>query len=355
MNETSRHPWKRLLRVATIAAVALCLGGLLVWGFVTGRLETGSEAEREKPIKAPSRVNTENGLTVLTIDSAAQQRGGIATAPPQPVTVPPEVHAYGTVLDLGRLMELRNGIVTAKAQVDAEKAKLTAAQKEFERATKLYRDEQNVSAAQMQAAEAAFLADHATLAAAQSQLETLSSTARQIWGQVLGQDLISGSDQVTRLIARQSFLLQITLPPGIAVLEAPARASLRLPDGRTVPIDLISPATKVDPKIQGLSFLYRAPAEPGLLPGLDVEARLPLRAAPSSAVVIPPAAIVWLDGEAWFYLRRGPQTFVRQPAGAPAPEGGFLVRSLGKDTEIVTRGAQALLSEEFRAQIQAGD
>jgi hypothetical protein len=53
----------------------------------------------------------------------------------------------------------------------------------------------------------------------------------------------------------------------------------------------------------------------------------------------------------------GPQVFVRNQIATeqPSQEGGFIVKDLPGDAEIVTRGAQFLLSEEFRAQIQVGE
>lgn len=65
----------------------------------------------------------------------------------------------------------------------------------------------------MQAAEAAFGTDQASLVAAEAQVRTLSATAYQEWGAVLGKSLIEESPMIKALIERQSFLLQITLPP----------------------------------------------------------------------------------------------------------------------------------------------
>jgi hypothetical protein len=39
----------------------------------------------------------------------------------------------------------------------------------------------------------------------------------------------------------------------------------------------------------------------------------------------------------------------------PAPDGGYIANDVAKDAEIVTHGAQLLLSEEFRAQIQVDE
>jgi hypothetical protein len=43
------------------------------------------------------------------------------------------------------------------------------------------------------------------------------------------------------------------------------------------------------------------------------------------------------------------------PSELPAPSGGFVINDLPKNAKIVTRGAQLLLSEEFRAQIEVGE
>jgi len=133
---------------------------------------------------------------------------------------------------------------------------------------------------------------------------------------------------------------------------------LELPRGARAPMHLISAAPRTDPRIQGLSFLYVAPAESGVLPGMDVLAFLP-DGNDIEAAVVPPSAIVWWQGRAWAYLRTGPETFARReiPTAQPAPDGsgGYIVRDLPANAEVVTRGAQALLSEEFSAQIDVAD
>ena len=57
------------------------------------------------------------------------------------------------------------------------------------------------------------------------------------------------------------------------------------------------------------------------------------------------------------YRRRGRDSFVRVEIATdlPARGGGYIVKDLPKDAEIVMRGAQLLLSEEFRSQIQVED
>lgn len=72
--------------------------------------------------------------------------------------------------------------------------------------------------------------------------------------------------------------------------------------------------------------------------------------------VIPADAIVWWQDRAWIYRRSSPDAFTRVPISTNQPaSGGYVVPDLPPGSEIVTRGAQLLLSEEFRAQLRVGD
>lgn len=274
---------------------------------------------------------------------------------PAPAPYQEQIRAYATVLDLGRLTDLHNSYANAKAQWQMAQAKLAASKKAFERAQGLYKDQQNVSLAQLQAAEATFRADQASLSAAESQARTLAATVQQEWGSVLAKTLIDDTPMITRLIERRDVLLQVSLPPGVALPRPPSKAAIETGRDQRAAITFVSAATRVDPKIQGQSFFYVAPAESGVLPGMDVLAYLPHGAAIEAAAV-PAAAIVWWQDRAWVYRRTGPETFTRVeiPTDLPAPGGGYVVKGLPKHSEIVIQGAQSLLSEEFRAQIQVG-
>ena len=74
-------------------------------------------------------------------------------------------------------------------------------------------------------------------------------------------------------------------------------------------------------------------------------------------VMIPAAAVVWWQGKAWVYVQTDPNHFVRRELSTetPVPEGWFVGTGLAAGDSIVVRGAQLLLSEEFRAQIQVSE
>jgi hypothetical protein len=338
------------------AVLATALASLLVWGLFAGRNQAVVEANRSHAVKAPSRVATKNGAIVITIDDETQQRSGIKTEVLVAAQHQEEIRAYGTVLDVARLTELSNDYSHAKTQLQIAQAKLSVSRAMFDRSTQLYNQTKAVSEAQMQSAEAAFVTDQASLAAAQAQVRSLSATAYQDWGAVIGKSLVDQSEKVVRLIERQEFLLQITLPPGVVMTAAPTTAAVESGKSARTKITFVSPATHVDSKIQGVTLFYAAPAESGLLPGMNVLAFLPTGTT-IDGVAIAASSVVWWQDRAWVYQRTGPDKFVRIEIATdlPAPGGGYIVAGMPADVQIVSSGAQLLLSEEFRSQIQVDE
>ena len=74
-------------------------------------------------------------------------------------------------------------------------------------------------------------------------------------------------------------------------------------------------------------------------------------------VIVRAAAVVWWQGKAWIYVQKDTERFARREISTDTPveDGWFVVNGLLPDDRIVTTGAQLLLSEELRSQIQIGD
>jgi hypothetical protein len=344
--------WRRVaLVVAIVLAVGAALGSLLL---APGKAEDEGKAERA--LGPPSRLTMKNGLAVLSLSAAEQQNSGIETARPSPPSAPEWVTGFGRVLDAGSLTDLSNRYLEAETQVETAAAKLAVSRAAFDRAKILYKDQQNISTAQLQGAEGSFEVDKSALAAARSRLTGVAASARQAWGRVVGVALVDRGPLIAALIERSDYLVKVTLPAGAPIASPPDRATIRLRDGREIALAFISPATATDPRLQGLSYLYRVPAEAALLPGMNLQVHLPADPV-ERGVVIPEAAVVWLQGKAWIYLRDDPATFVRREIAPDhaGPDGGYLVTGLPSEAEIVVRGAQMLLSEEFRAQVPIED
>ena len=351
-----RRRWLPILVLLPIGVLLCGLGVVVISGFVHGREEAAVEAEREGAIKPPLRVKLQpHGQPIVTFDTATQKRIDLRTIVPVLTHYEDQVRAYGRVLDLANLTMLNTNYVAASSQLNTAKAHLAASQPAFERAQSLY--ERNIdSLAQKETTEATVRMDKAAVAAAESQVRTLAATALQEWGPVIGNSVVAGTALVNRLIERDEFLLQITLPPSVSI-DPPPTVSVEI-GGRRVDVRYISPATRTDTRIQGLSFFYAADAKSGALPGMNVRAYL--QPAIQSTAISFPLPLVWWSGRAWVYVRLDEDSFTRREIPTDMRESngdGFIVPAniFGHDApQIVTQAAQLLLSEEFRAKIQVG-
>ena len=94
--------------MALFVTLAAVVG--LTLAFIEGHHEAATEAERDKPSKAPTRVETVAGENVVTLDAATQTTGAIALAPLPSISHRAEVVAYGSVLDIGELTDLQKRV-----------------------------------------------------------------------------------------------------------------------------------------------------------------------------------------------------------------------------------------------------
>jgi hypothetical protein len=289
------------------------------------------------------------------LTATEQQNAGIETAR---LSLSPEqdyTRGFATILDTASLTDFSNQYRDAEAQVQAADAKLEVSRAAFQRAQILNKDEQNVSTAQLQTAQSSFAIDTSALALARSRVAAVTASASQTWGGVIGAALIARTSLVTDLIERRRYLVKVTLQPGVVISTPPETAS-SVNGGIDIRLAFVSSATAADPKLQGMSYFYSTPAKDGVLPGLNLEVSLAAQVG-DLGLIVPDSAVVWLDGKAWIYIRMDPQTFVRRAIDPtrPAERDGYIVTGLPLNVEIVVRGAQMLLSEEFRALVPVED
>jgi hypothetical protein len=341
------------------AAAILALAALLVWGFLAGRSEAAADAKSEQPVTPAVRV-AENplGPPTLTLTPELQQQAGIEVREMQSAPYQGRVDAYGSVLELRALAGAANALASANAQRVSARARAAVSRAGLARARFLFKDERNFSRAQLQAAQAVFETDEANLRAAQVQAGNAAAEAYQAWGPVLARSLASNRPLTVSLLQHEAVLIQVTLPLGVPMPHPPQTAAIESAGGRPVQARLVSAAVSTDPRIQGASYFFIAPAAGGLLPGMNVIAHLPA-GTPGRGIAIPASAVVWLHGQAWVYLRTGHDTFRRREISTAQPQadGGYIVaaQTLPARVPLLIEGAQLLLSQEFSAEINVSD
>ncbi len=315
--------------------------------------EANADGDVTRPhLAAAQRTSVEGGRVVVRLTDEDRERIGVETARLAPKEHRIEIQAYGGVLDLARVTELTNSYAAAKAQLQTAQAKVEVSRNAFQRARNLG---QYATQVQVETSEGTFQTDQAALAAAQSQLRTLAATAQQEWGPVIGRAIVERSPEITRLIERTEFLVQVTLPPGETLKEAPGVAFAEVPpQSERVALRYVSPATRTDQRIQGISFFYTVPGDSGLLPGMSTLAFITSERR-ATGIAVPESAVVHWQGGAWIYRGVGDDAFTRHPLNLDAPmaDDSYVVGDLDEETEIVVSGPQAVLSEELKSQLAA--
>ncbi len=344
---------KRIVRSIVLVLAVVIVSGGLIWGFLAGRGEQAAEAQREAPVKAPSRVSTEDGKTVLSFDSAAQRANGIDTSVLTATMQRAEAQATGVVVQLQPLLDLKASYNTPATDLIRAKASERASSEEYERLRLLNQNGKNVADKTVEAARATAESDAALVQNAQQAITILKGTTVLHWGPVVASWIEGNSPQLDALLMQRMFLLQVTSTTA-GPFATPKQAIVQYPDGTHTTADFVSVLPQLDPRLQVPSLLYRIAPHAGLVPGVNVSVFLP-SGQEQTGVVVPSSAVVWSQGSAWCYVEPSPGRFERISiqTGRPEAHGWFVTEDILPGARVVTAGAQTLLSEEFRSQIQA--
>ena len=180
------------------------------------------------------------------------------------------------------------------------------------------------------------------------------------WGDILTDWFILKQNKAAEdFLRHKKQLLQITLPPG-AKFAANLHTILIDEHGeRTAAItaNLISKSPRIDPLTQGESYFFQSNARP--IPfGAHITAWIRENDTHKNGVNIPKSALIWHLGQAFVFVKSADQKFsLRALANdyTPSLQGYFVMGALQPGEEIVTIGAQTLLSQHLKALIPSED
>ncbi len=344
---------KSITRILVFSVAVLVIGGGLIWSFLAGRKDMAAEAQSESPVEAPSRVKSENGQTILAFDPAAQKANGIVTVALNPTKEQIKTQATGVVVQLQPLLDLKAGYNTPRTDLIRARANAQASKAEYERLRQLNQNGKNASDKAVDAARATAESDAALVENAQQTITVLNGTARLHWGPIIAGWLEGNSPRLDALLMQRRFLLQVTGTTATR-FDTPKQVMVELADGSHAQASFVSVLPQLDPRLQTPSLLYEVAAHSGLVPGINLNVFLPSGPL-ERGVIVPWRALVWSQGSAWCYVEESPGKFVRTAVETSNPVSGgwFMTEGITPHARIVTSGAQTLLSEEFRSQIQA--
>jgi hypothetical protein len=337
---TGRQKW------ITAAVAVLAVLVILVWIFAGTAKDEGDEAEQVT--SAPPKISHSiGGEVVVELSRDEQARIGLETERVSAVTRSPEGTAYGVVLDPAPLAVLDSELISTRAAVAASRA-------EYERTHLLHSEQQNVSLKDFEAARAKFQAD-------QAQLNLLNQRLANEWGmKISAMSPTERASLIDALTKRAAGIIRLSVPPAQSLSQRPTEARITVLGYETQPLvtETIWSAPTADSHLQGQSFLLRVEAQGfPLRPSNAVTGHLESPGTARPGVVVPEAAVVRTGDRAWAYVQIAPTRFERRRLGAtmPAARGWFVTSGFAAGDQVVVTGAQALLSEELKSQIQVKD
>lgn len=346
---------KCILKLTIMTILFSSLGAFAVSGFIP--VQKAAATEPEGSVKAGLSGSKPCEGRAVRLDKVAQEKGGILAAPLKTAFHTPVIRAYGVVLSSESLAELRNRHAQAKAQIENARTRLGISQKEYERLKKLNADNRNVSDRELQAAEATYRTDKVNAHTAQEGLVVLKGLFQAQWGEIITGWLWSGDPAFDNLMQQLEVLVQITLPRDAYISPMPDAIEIRSLKDSRIKASFVSASPRTESRIQGLSYFYLASTASGMLPaGMTVTADVPAGSR-MKGFFIPESAVVWLHGNPWVYVQQNEQNFVRckVSTGEPLENGYFVTADYTSADHIVIKGAQLILSEEFRSRIEGGE
>jgi biotin carboxyl carrier protein len=321
--------------VVGLVALAIAIG--LVVLYRSHSPEGAQEAKRDKPVVAPSRVSGDSEAVLVALSPDEGSRVGV------------ELTVLGSA-SRGTELRLAGDVVPETERAAALRAPVAGRFTVPEGAhwpTLGQRVSPHVVLAQVSDARPLALPIGGIVTRVGAQPGALVEA---------GQVLLEVADY-SRPLVRVAWLDPSGSAPPARLRVGPASAAAR------VTARLVGAAPDADPVTRRPAYLYRAErAWPGATPGTPVVAyaEAPTSGARDSGATgayVPNAAVVQWEGLAWAYRAHGADRFerVRVMTDHPAPGGWVVSGPLAAGDSVVVRGAEELLSEEFRARVTVGD
>jgi hypothetical protein len=357
---------KATMVIAIQAILIILLFWFMVY-FAKDEFETASSNGTEDVINSTSLLSSnsaeDKGAPTLLLSKASQQQSGIKTIALSSTQHQASTASFASVEAVDSLLEMRTRYLTAMADSNVIRSSMVNKQQNAQRMQLLNQDDKNISDSAVQEAWASLHAEQAKLSASQTLAKGIRDSMHQQWGSVL-------TDWATQANPKQDFLSLLHFQAVLIKVSLPFDAS---PNATSViqisqiggqaiaKATFVSAAPQADTALQGKTYFYLAPAK-NLRAGMRVSARLDSQKQSSKGVIVPHEAVVWFANQAWVYQKLaadkpGSDKFVRRLISTEVEiesetiSGWFNTAGFVPGNELVSSGAQLLLSEELKYQI----
>ncbi len=356
-------------KTTVIIALQAFLIILLFWFLVfvgKDEFETASRTDEagfnSQTLLAANKAE-DKGAATLVLSTASQQQSGIKTSPLVSTAYQASTASFASVESIDSLLELRTRYLAAIADGHVIRSSMASRQQNVKRLEWLNQDDKNVSDSAVQEAQALLHAEQAKLTASNTLAQSIHDSMQQQWGATLAlwATQTEPNSPLQALTQYQSVLLKVTLPFAVSPDKKTVLHVAQIGGQAIAQASLVSDAPQADSTLQGKTYFYLAPAK-NLRTNMRLSARLDSQNKASTGVIVPHEAVVWFANQAWVYQKLrsdqpGTDKFVRRLISteveieSPSMSGWYNTSGLAAGDELVSRGAQLLLSEELKYQI----
>lgn len=285
--------------------------------------------------ETPKGADHAEAATGVTLSAEEVQNLGITTVAAQAAEYHSTVSGYGVVVPLDTIAQADSDFLTAQAA--AAQSGSAATRTRF-----LFTHEGAASRDSMEATQSKAAADQAALALAQRKAEAT-------FGHDAPWQAGARGPIMRRLASGGTVLVRATFPMGAFEGQKPASLAItRLGTSAKSWTATTIWEAPADPAFPGHGF-YALVEGSGLAQNEHVNVNVPT-GAPEAGVIVPVAAVVFGENEAWVYTAREKGNFVRTavPITNPVADGYFVPARSGikAGQALVVNGAGLLLARE---------
>ena len=302
-------------------------------------------------------VNDE-GLNQVRLTETIVKNSGIETARITSSNKQSSFSNYGIVQATDTLIDLKNIFDQLMQEINTLQNQLTTEEKKYLAFAELNEDEKNIS-------DQVLLDQQTIVSNLKVAIEKKTALKKNLQQKVLTQwgqkfyDIVTGKSKdrnLAALIDGNARLVKITIPSSESGRKIPDKIVFS-PINGSDEIDgiYVDQAPTIEPSILGQTYYYLIQSTEIRIGSKLIGFYFQDDVEKTNLYEVPNTSIVWSNGLSWVYIEQEPHLFIKKPIVLENEiNRGWLVSAelISPSDSIVTKGAQLLLSEEFKYQIK---
>jgi len=302
-----------------------------------------------------------NGIKQIQLPTSVEKNSNIQYIKLKQTQINQKKLNYGIVQNMGPLVSKRTNLARVNQLTEKLKNKIQIEKKLLEALKVLNKDNKNISDLTISKKEIEISDLENQKNIYEYEKTSILSNIKQEWGPFFVSANKNKNNLLNRILKNKNQLISLSvtqssreeLPPkSIVIIPSISNTSL-------VEASFLSSSPMVNPSIVGKNFFYYTKNNK-LTIGERISAYVSQSNYKQNHLLVPNSAVIWSNGQPWAYIRiKSNGNFERRSLqgmreAENGSENGWIVPE-GKikiDDDIVTNGAQLLLSEEFKYQIK---